>query len=193
MGRRQEIVEAAEALFAARGYHHTSMQDLGEATGMLRGSLYAHIQSKDELLVEIVHRAAGQFLTGMEEIVERPWPAPRRLNAAFRHHVQVVTGNLKAAAVFLFEWRHLPPAARSEIADQRDRYEGLWRQLLVQGQAEGTFTLMDPALTATFLLSAGNWLAQWYQPQGRLSSDQVADRFFALAMDGIGSHKEAAS
>ncbi len=193
MSRRQEIVDAAETLFAERGYHHTSMQDLGEATGMLRGSLYAHIQSKDELLVEIVQRAAAQFLDGMAEIVHGPGTVPHRLREAFRHHVRVVTGNLAAAAVFLFEWRHLPPDVRKDIAGRRDRYEGLWRSLLSEGQADGTLSVEDPAVAAIFLLSAGNWLAQWYRPGGRLSADQVADQFFRLAMDGIGSQKEAAS
>jgi AcrR family transcriptional regulator len=192
MGRRHEIVEAAQTLFAERGYHHTSMQDLGDALGMQRGSLYAHIGSKDELLVEIVRQAARQFVLGMEQIVAERAAAPLRLRAALRHHVRVVTDNLQASSVFLFEWRHLPPDARLEVQEQRDHYEALWRRLLTEGGAEGAWSVPDPALTATFLLSIGNWVGQWYRPNGRLSAEQVADQIYLMATDGITRHQEVA-
>lgn len=192
MGRRHEIVRAAQTLFAERGYHHTSMQDLGDALGMQRGSLYAHIGSKDELLVEIVNRAAREFVLGMEQIVGQPETAPERLRAALRHHVRVVTDNLPASSVFLFEWRHLPPEERLEVAGQRDHYESLWRRLLIEGTSEGVWSVTDPALTATFLLSIANWVGQWYRPDGRLSAGQVADQIYMLAMDGINRHQEVA-
>ncbi|MHB1505921.1 MAG: TetR/AcrR family transcriptional regulator [Sulfobacillus sp.] len=192
MGRRQDIVEAAQTLFAERGYHHTSMQDLGDALGMQRGSLYAHIGSKDELLVEIVARAAHEFVHGMEQIVGQAESAPKRLQAALRHHIRVVTDSLPASAVFLFEWRHLPPHERLDVARQRDHYEMLWRRLLIEGVAEGAWNVQDPALTATFLLSIGNWTAQWYRPDGRLTGEQVADQIYQMAMDGISRRQEVA-
>jgi AcrR family transcriptional regulator len=159
---------------------------------MQRGSLYAHIGSKDELLVEIVARAAHEFVLGMEQIVGQAESAPKRLRAALRHHIRVVTDSLPASAVFLFEWRHLPPQQRFDVARQRDHYEGLWRRLLIEGVAEGAWNVPDPALTATFLLSIGNWTAQWYRPDGRLTGEQVADQIYQLAMDGISRRQEVA-
>ena len=61
--RRQQIMDAAAELFSVRGYHGTSMQDIGQRVGLLKGSLYAHVATKEELLLEIVSAAAPAFLT----------------------------------------------------------------------------------------------------------------------------------
>ena len=55
--REAELHATATRLFRQRGYHATSMQDLGEALGMNRGSLYHYISGKDELLWAILNRA----------------------------------------------------------------------------------------------------------------------------------------
>ena len=58
---RDDVIEAAGRLFAKRGYHATSMRDLGGELGILGGSVYAHVSSKEELLVEVVQRAGRLF------------------------------------------------------------------------------------------------------------------------------------
>ena len=56
-GRRRQIMEIAAQIFARKGYRGTSMRDIGQAAGMLGGSLYHHIKSKDALFVELHHAA----------------------------------------------------------------------------------------------------------------------------------------
>ena len=57
---RDDVVRAAGRLFADRGYHGTSMRDLGRELGLHGSSLYSHISSKEDLLVDLASRAAAE-------------------------------------------------------------------------------------------------------------------------------------
>jgi TetR/AcrR family transcriptional regulator, cholesterol catabolism regulator len=178
--RREQILEVAARLFSERGYHGTSMRDIAEATGLLAGSLYAHIASKEDLLDDVVRRAADQFIGRVEEVVSAQVPPADRLRLAMRAHVAVLAENLDAAWVFHHEWRALSPPRRQQVRALRRRYEELWDRVVrdLDGGA-------DPRFARLLVLSAANWTYTWYRPDGPLSPDEVADRFTELLLPGL--------
>src|SRR5947209_3285787 len=82
--RREQIVEEAATLFSVKGYHGTSMQDIAERVGLLKGSLYAHVANKEEVLLEIVSTASRHFMAAVEPAARGEEPAPERLRLALR-------------------------------------------------------------------------------------------------------------
>src|SRR6478672_12330911 len=128
--RKEQIVQTAGSMFSRQGYHATTMRDIARELNMQGGSLYAHIDSKEDMLWEIVERAAGQFLTAVRPLAALPEPASARLRRMLRAHVDVVTRNLDNATVFFHEWRFLSPARRAHIGAQRDAYEALFRGVI---------------------------------------------------------------
>jgi AcrR family transcriptional regulator len=178
--RREQILEVAARLLSARGYHGTSKRDIAEATGLLAGSLYAHIASKEDLLDDVVRRAADQFIGRVEEVVSAQVPPADRLRLAMRAHVAVLAENLDAAWVFHHEWRALSPPRRQQVRALRRRYEELWDRVVrdLDGGA-------DPRFARLLVLSAANWTYTWYRPDGPLSPDEVADRFTELLLAGL--------
>lgn len=190
MGQRlEEILEVAEGLFAKKGYHDTSMQDLGEALGLQRGSLYAHIRGKEDLLFAIVDRGADEFLAVSEPVMRLDAPADVRLKSALCAHVQVIARHLESSTVFFHEWKFLDGERRQEIARKRDLYESSFRQILEEGIQEGVFRPHDAHLSATLVLSAGNWFYQWYRPDGPLSAEEVANIFFDFLIGGLAKER----
>jgi TetR/AcrR family transcriptional regulator, cholesterol catabolism regulator len=183
--RRDQILEEAARLFGRRGYHATSMRDIGQATGLLAGSLYAHISSKEDLLHRIVLEAAHTFLDGLEAIRAEDLTPEDRLRKAMRAHVAVVASNVDAAWVFHHEWKALTGERREEIRRLRRRYERLWDEIVrdLPGAA-------DPRFARLLVLSAANWTYTWYRPDGPLSPDEVADRFTDLLLAGLGTREE---
>lgn len=179
--RRDEILEAAARLFSERGYHATSMRDLGEATGMLAGSLYAHIDGKEDLLFGIVQRAAESFLTGVEAVRDSDASPEEKLRLAMRAHVAVVAGDPEAARVFHHEWRALSGRRRTEVRRLRRRYEAVWDEIV--RDLPGA---RDRRSARLLVLSAANWTYTWYRPDGPMSPQQVADRFTDLLLEGLG-------
>lgn len=180
VARRDQILEAAARLFSQRGYHATSMRDIGEATGMLAGSLYAHIASKEDLLFDIVRRAADQFIGRLEGVLAEAVPAEERLRLAMRAHVAVLAENLEAAWVFHHDWRALGPERREEVRGLRRQYERLWDRVV--RELDGP---VEPRFVRLLVLSAANWTYTWFRPDGPLSPDEVADRFTDLLLAGL--------
>jgi len=179
--RRQQIEDAASALFRERGYSATSVRDIAHALDMQGGSLYAHVASKEDMLWSIVTRAAGRFDSEVGPLASAHASAGERLRDMICAHVLVVTSAQKDAAVFLHEWRFLSPERRAEVARLREAYEALFRTVIAEGASSGEFRAVDASLSAMAILSALNGIASWYRPDGPLTpaeiSDQHADLF----------------
>ena len=188
--RRSELTRQAARLFAERGYHGTSIDQLAKAMGVQKGSLYAHIASKQELLYSTMREGADAFHGALDAIDER-LPATEKIRLALRAHLRVVAEQLDVATVFVREWRYLEGEHREEILAERRRYEGRFRALFREGRELGLLrTDLDEAAAALMALSALNWAYTWLTP-GR-DTDELADRFYALLLDGIRGYSSRA-
>ena len=182
-GRRREVTREAARLFAQQGYHGTSIGDIAEALGVQKGSLYAHIASKEDLLYEAMCEGAEAFHAALDAIPEDA-PATEKIRLALRGHLRVVAEQLDVATVFVQEWRYLEGERREEIVAERRRYEERIRELFREGRELSELRAdLDEGMAALLLLSAANWAYTWLQP-GR-DTDELADRFFALLVDGM--------
>jgi AcrR family transcriptional regulator len=181
--RRDELTRQAARLFAQKGYHGTSIGEIAQALGVQKGSLYAHIDSKQDLLYETMLEGARAFHAGLDEIPEDVRPV-EKIRFALRSHLRVVAAQLDVATVFVQEWRYLEGERREEILGERRRYEERIRALFREGRDLGELQSdLDDATAALLALSAANWAYTWLQ-RGR-DTDELADRFFALLIDGI--------
>jgi AcrR family transcriptional regulator len=183
MTRRQELSRQAARLFAQKGYHGTSIGDLAEALGVQKGSLYAHIQGKEDLLYETMREGAEAFHAALDAIPET-LPATEKVRLALRGHLRVVADQLEVATVFVQEWRYLEGARRDEIVSERRRYEERIRDLFREGREQSELrTDLDEHVAALLFLSAANWAYTWLRPDA--DTDALADRFYALLVDGV--------
>jgi TetR/AcrR family transcriptional regulator, cholesterol catabolism regulator len=162
------------------------MQDLADELGLLRGSLYAHIGSKEELLFEVVDEGADRFLARGHEAVDAPGSASLRLRAFLAGHVETAIEHLDAATVFLNEWRYLSAELRAIIEEKRDRYEDMIRAIINHGVTRGEFTPdADVRFAGLLVLSAGNWVYEWYRPGGPMGPIEIAEKFSELIVRGL--------
>jgi AcrR family transcriptional regulator len=159
------------------------MEDLAAAMGVQKGSLYAHVRSKGDLLDEIAREGAAAFHAALDAVDER-LPAVEKLKLALRAHLRVVSEQLDVATVFVREWRYLEDARREAFVGERRRYEERIRALFREGVEQSELrTDLDVNVAALVFLSAANWAYTWLQP-GR-DTDALADRFFELLIDGM--------
>jgi AcrR family transcriptional regulator len=162
------------------------MRDIARGLNLQGSSLYAHIQGKEELLRDIVLRAAQAFLDAAGR-VDASLPAPQRLRALARGHIDVIAHQLPNATVFFHEWTHLAPAAREHVVTQRDAYQAHFREVIDAGIESGSFKVADPGIATLFVLSALNWTYQWLDPEGRLSLHALAERYADLLLSAVGA------
>jgi TetR/AcrR family transcriptional regulator, cholesterol catabolism regulator len=184
-GRRQEILQAASLLFREKGYHGTTIRDIADKSGLLSGSLYAHIRTKEDLLFEITDEVADHFIRSLTLVVQSDSTPEQKFKRALSAHIAVVAEHLDAATVFSHEWKALSSERRQVIQEKRDAYEQLWSNILKEGVDAGVFTPSTDAFTRMVTLSVANWLYQWYDPSGTLSSDAVANRLSDVLLQGL--------
>src|SRR5690349_9168168 len=132
-GRRSELTRQAARLFAEKGDHGTSIGDLAQAMGVQKGSLYAHIDSKQDLLYETMRDGAAAFHAALDAFPER-LPVTEKIRHALRAHLRIVAEQLDVATVFVREWRYLDGERRDEILAERRRYEERIRDLFREGR-----------------------------------------------------------
>src|SRR2546426_6114467 len=116
--RRSELTREAAKLFARKGYHGTSIGDIADALGVQKGSLYAHIASKEDLLYETMRDGAAAFHGALDAIPD-DLAAIEKIRLALRAHLRVVAEQLDVATVFVQEWRYLEGPRRDEIVAER--------------------------------------------------------------------------
>src|SRR6266571_6701047 len=181
--RKSELTRQAARLFAEKGYHGTSIGDLAQALGVQKGSLYAHIESKADLLWEVAREGSVAFHEALDGVPEEG-PVVERIRAALRAHLRVVAEQLDVATVFVREWRYLQGERREEFIAERRRYEERFRALFREGRELGELrTDLDDATAALLALSAANWAYTWLRPG--YDTDELADRFYTLLIDGM--------
>ncbi len=184
---KEDVVQAAGRLFAARGFHGTSMRDLGDELGLLGSSLYSHIGGKNELLIEVIRRGGSMFQDLADEVLATEIAPAEQLRLLIRGHVQIIVDHLDEARTFLNEARFLPLEERTVILEMRDRYEQTYRRVVERGVAAGDFSAdRDPALMAILILSLLNALDRWYRPSGPNDPDEISAGMFEFVTTGIG-------
>jgi AcrR family transcriptional regulator len=202
---RDDIIIAAADVLQRNGYESATMKDIAAAVNLTAASLYHHFKNKDSLLLAVLERGLDAVIERIEPIVESSLPAARKLRAMTREHIVGLTENTAIGAVMVFEIRSLihvkaPPAKanaddllayqdfidrRDSFFRRRDYFEGLFRQVLSEGVAQGDFRPIEVPIAAKTLLGAHNWVGVWYRPQGRLNGDEIASFMTDVILKGI--------
>lgn len=181
--KREAVVQAAAGLFAERGYHATTMQDLTDATGLTAGGLYHYIGSKEQLLIAICDELMEPLLAKADALALDELDAEPALRALVAAWVEHVASHRLHMIVFLQErhvierepqWRH--------VAGSRKRFERMLERTLQRVEQEGAATFADRRLTTFALLGMVNHLPQWYRPRGRLTVAQIAGGFCDMVL-----------
>ncbi len=184
---RDDVIAAAGRLFAERGYHGTSMRDLGNELGLLGSSLYSHVDGKQQLLVEVVERGGAFFQQSADQALAVEGTAGDRLRALIAGHIDVVLDHFPEVRTFLSEASALDDGYRADVVAARDRYEAAYRSVLKEGAADGSFSAdLDVPVTAIFILSVLNAIDRWYDEGGRLDRHALSEQIYSFATHGAG-------
>jgi TetR/AcrR family transcriptional regulator, cholesterol catabolism regulator len=190
LSRKDQIEKTATALFKTKGFSATSMRDLANALGIEAASIYSHIKSKEEILQRVCFKMAQEFFEALDAAESTGLTATERLQAAIVAHVQVLTKNTAASAVFLHEWRHLSEPFLGSYLAMRDKYEARFRDIIKSGIVAGEFTLPDEKFAVLTILSGLNWIHTWYKPDGKMTPQEIADNLSAMLLNGLTSNKD---
>jgi TetR/AcrR family transcriptional regulator, cholesterol catabolism regulator len=184
---RTDVITAAERLFAERGYHATSMRDLGRALGLHGSSLYSHISSKEDLLVEVIDRGADLFEAAAGRAEQPEGTGAERLARLIGGHLDVVLEHVAAARTYLNEAHALDDDHRRRIIGRRDAYEAHFRRAIQDGIEDGSIRPgTDQKLASILILSILNSVERWYHQGGPLDREALGHEITGFCLTGVG-------
>ncbi len=190
--RFEDIVDAAARLFSEQGYAATSIQDIADSVGLLKGSLYHYIHTKEDLLEAVIQEAHHHTAALGVEALAFEGDALAKLSYVVRQHLSGATEHLAKVRVFYREAKFLPPDRLEHILASRDSYEHALRQIIATGQEEGTLAAhLDPTLTAIAILAVLNSVQQWFRPDGPRSLEEVTAAFTDLILRSVAAQPVA--
>ncbi|PTW57619.1 TetR family transcriptional regulator [Breoghania corrubedonensis] len=182
---RRTICDAAAALFAAKGYDATSLQDVASAVGVTKAGLYHYFATKQDLFDTIVLAVLSDMLD---------W-ARARVDVAARPADQVAAFMAGHAAYFAANRDHYRAAFIGRGGDlyvftpeqmaARRAYTDFLTRILEEGRAAGDFAFEDAPLVARGILGMLNWMTRWYNPTGRKGAEEIAADYASIVLKGI--------
>jgi AcrR family transcriptional regulator len=185
VARTEEILHAAADLFHQQGYHATTVADIATAVGLKKGSLYHYITGKELLLRTLAEDTIRGYLEDAECIAGEPGSAALRLRDLIRAHLGRVCAAPERVTVLVREAHYVPEPLRRDVEGMTRRYTRLVARLVAEGIEAGEFAPIDPMVVALMLLGALNWTHRWYQRDGRLRPEEIADQCAALFIGGL--------
>jgi AcrR family transcriptional regulator len=186
LSKEQEIIGVAARLFKEKGYRATTLEDIAAAVGMLKGSLYYYIRSKEDLLYLVVRDPIRQAYNKLDEIVNSDVPVVAKIALAIASHIENFHEHYPHIAVYLHDYHHLMQQLQKNAIETPKHYQRLWADLLQQGVDSGVLRNdLHVKITAYAVLGMCNWVYRWYNPNGELSAQEIAEIFTRLVLEGL--------
>jgi AcrR family transcriptional regulator len=184
--RDAEVIAAGIDVFWRKGYAAASIQDLADVVGVLKGSLYHYIESKEDLLFhifDVAHQEAALLMEDVRAIEAEPLA---RLKIYLERHVEQFLANPERTSLYFRDWRHLTGEHLATVERQRRDYERFVRDLIVEAQSNGDLDgALNPRYASLFVIGAINYVADWYRRDGRDSAEVIAKSHAALAIGAL--------
>jgi TetR/AcrR family transcriptional regulator, cholesterol catabolism regulator len=176
--READVLDAAIEVFYKRGYDAATIQDVADKVGVLKGSLYYYIDSKEDLLHRIFTESYEQSQVLLAEVDALDAPPLERLRRYFQAYVLWYLRNVERVSIYTNEWKSLTGARRAEVLKQRAVYEQFIAGTIDDAKRDGTVAeAVETKYAVFFLLGAINGIPTWYRRRGADSPEHIAETY----------------
>jgi AcrR family transcriptional regulator len=183
--RAPQIIEAAARVFAERGFHGATTQDIADVLGIRQASLYYYFSSKESALELVCLKGVEGFFEAAKAIATRPESSRKRLSLLINSHLSPVRDRGDFVKVFLNERQHLPNESRRRIGRWSRGLERIFEDVITEGIAKGEFRAdLDPRLVTLAVLGMCNAVSSWYRKEN-IELEKISDAFATLVIDGV--------
>lgn len=186
--RTDEVIEAAASVFAERGYHGATTQDIADRLHIRQATLYYYFPSKDAALELVCQRGVEGFLEKAQAVAMSSDSPLEKVARIVRCHLDAVDEKHVFVKTFLNERHHLSDEARKKIGRLSRRYELIIQQVFEAGVEAGKMRAgLNCRLASLGLLGLCNAAADWYGKEPGATVTAIAGSFTDLILDGVRS------
>jgi len=190
--RWSELLNVAAQVIYEKGYRAASLQEISDRLGIMKGSLYYYIRSKEDILFAVLQNIHEIGLANVTSLAGQGGTAIERLRRVIRGHILFIAEHLVDTTIFLHEMKALPADRQKEILGGTTSYPKLFRQLIAEGQEEGSIRgALDTELTATIVLGSLNSTYRWMRAGDVEAAERIAAHFGEILISGLIAEDEA--
>ncbi len=183
--RSPEIIDAAARVFAERGYHGATTQDIADLLGIRQASLYYYLPSKEVALEIVCTRGVEDFFKAAQAIVAGPGTAQEKLTSLVRAHISPLLDRGDFVKVFLTQRQFLPHKSRRRVGKWSRAIEHVFERVIREGMRKGSFRAdIDARLVTLAILGMANAVAGWYGKE-QASIERIGGEFTKLILAGL--------
>lgn len=183
--RRQEIVEAATKLFATSGFRSTSMDDLAEAVGLAKPTVYHYYKGKADILGDIHESFIRRVISKHEARVAIVSSPKLQLLGIIQDIFEFIEENASHVRVFYEQQQELAPARRDAIYKLRSQYTLMVEDVITRGVEVGEIAEVSPVLASRAVFGMCNWSYHWFRSSEYGTGSDVASFMWNLVMNGL--------
>jgi AcrR family transcriptional regulator len=181
-------VQIAAKLFLERGYDSTSMQEIADEMGILKGSVYHYVRTKEDLLWMIVEPRFSELVDNAGAIFEQhDRPVLERVGLALEAHAHSYAAHYPYMFVTIREdGRTISPKRRKHFEGLQQDYYQLWKAALSEGVDSGELRSdLDTSTVVHGIFGMLNWMFRWFRPDGPMTAEDVGRTFASLVACGL--------
>lgn len=182
--KRHAVLRAAVKMFNERGFHATSLDDVAASIGISKRTIYHYISNKDQVLLECLTIGLRQLLEAAESARDAQGSGCDRLAAFIGRYVEINLTDFGRCVVRTGEVALAPDSLPKFRALKRE-IDVAMRCMIEDAIADGTLAKVDVKMAAFTLDGALNWPARWYDPDGELTPQQIAQTVSDLMIRGF--------
>jgi len=183
--RLEAVLQSAANIFFAKGFHATSIEDVARDVGMLKGSLYYYINSKDDLLFRLLLAGIEDSDAFIAQQIDPQGEPAAQLERAIRAQIDYIIQNRVPFGLFLHEFDSLSGKRQHKLIAVMSRYNNRFVDLVRKGQEQGKLIDGEPWVIVNGILGMCNWLYRWYDPDQVSDSEQIKSVFVKMIFAGI--------
>jgi len=185
-GRRGRLLSAAAQVFAEKGYRATSMNDLADAVGISKATLYHYVSSKQQLLVELYEAVMQGTLYVVDRAGLLGLSPEEALRKVLVQRIVYICRHVRLVQIFVEEQGELPAEMVDRMRQGYGRREDAFVRLIERGVADGSFELgVDPRVAARAIIGALTYVHKWYDPDGPRSPEELAEELADYLVRGL--------
>ncbi len=182
-GTHRRLLEEALVLFGSRGYHGVSVREIARAAGVQASSIYSHLESKEQLLYELMYLGHEEHHQLLRHALLESGPEPEdQVDHLVRAHVALHATYPVLARICNRELSALGDANRDRVLAVRRQSEQIFTDVIERGVRLGVFDVPDAWLATAAVAAMGLRLAEWWDGSQPYRVEQVADAYALYAL-----------
>ena len=179
---KEVIKNAAINLFYKKSYFATAMSNIALDSDIRKASIYHHYASKEDILFDILITTMEGLDAYIESCLKGVENIENQMRAAVRAHVKFHCDHQKEVLISDTELRGLTANNFKSFVAQRDAYEKKFQDMIIQGMDQGYFAAGDAKVVSYAILTMCTAVANWFNPKGRLSGNQISNIYEELVV-----------